>query len=201
MANSPFKKKIVKSFGGKDMEVTEDAFVTLARTFLSNTIIAHKDAKVIHNTFKYLKEQVKDRDTFELQMESFPSWWKRTFKITKWKQMKEEEFRSTIAEEVLKKANWVSEMEVTIIKGIIKRRAKIELKVLNDKIPKTLQKDVIYVLNLDEVHYNAVVPRVVTPKKCEESSKLMNPETKRCVGKTSCKGYEVLYNTERKKGD
>ena len=213
MVQLPLKNRVIKSFDGKDMDIKEDAFVVLVRDFLSKVIKSKKDAKVIGSIYKNLKTQ--NKENLDLVIEGMSTWMQKIVKSSKWSKMTASKFREEIAEEVLKKNNWVSEMEVEIVKNILKRRADIDLRVLNSQLPKTLPKDVIYVMNIDEIHYNAVVrkSRVVNSVSSNGSSsdssgkkntikskrvlcdknKILNPKTNRCVSKTSCKGFEVMY--------
>jgi hypothetical protein len=127
---------------------------------------------------------------------SFPSWFATAFRTLP---KSESTFRAKLAQGMRKTSSWASEIEVRLLQM---KLGKLALVVLNT-VPKKIKfkKRAIYVLNIGEAHYNAIL---VTAKKIEKTAKeckedkVYNETTKRCVSRTSCKGYETLVRNYEK---
>lgn len=172
--------------GTKTKDPGENGFVKLTREALSECIQKKEDRGVIKKVYQTLRVLNKE-DYNIIVASSFPSWFASTFRSLP---PSEETFRDKFAKKILKKTSWVSEIEVTLIRKMIHVRSNWRLVILNSKPTEkwTPKPNEIYVLNLNETHYNAIL--VIKEKQCA-SDKIFNKDTNRCVSKTSCKGYEL----------
>uniref|UniRef100_A0A6C0BF96 OTU domain-containing protein n=1 Tax=viral metagenome TaxID=1070528 RepID=A0A6C0BF96_9ZZZZ len=171
----------------------EEEFVETMRKLLVNLIIQKKDWDIVHNVYQNLK-LLKRTDYITIIQTSFPTWFVSSFSYlpkTEW------DFRKKFAQGVLVKSHWVSEIEVAIVAKMISE-LKYNLQIFN-KLPRkdfVFEPRGLYLLNRNEVHYNAIIvdnTKEKKEKKCNEGQ-ILNPKTRRCVSQTSCKGYEVYYN-------
>jgi hypothetical protein len=189
----------------------ENAFVVLLRKIIAYTIKYKLDNDYIHMC--YINCRSLEKEDWLMFLEGFPTWFSKAFKkIPK----SEDAFRLKIAECILEMGSWASEIEISIIKDMVLSKLKTEIIVLNSVATANATEfnpKFIYLLNIDEVHYNAIIPKkkiikkkqsaVDTTKKCE-AHKILNPPTKRCVlrsgkigkiligGKKKCEAYKIL---------
>lgn len=190
--------RLIKNYQENNLHVEgEEEFVSMMRILLAKLIVEKKDWGIIHDVYQNLKHLDK-RDYTSILKTSFPSWFVAMFRTLP---KTEQVFRNKFANGILSKSNWVSEIEVTIVAKML-QETKFYLHIFTGKslpnkrfafAPKGL-----YLLNLNEVHYNAIIPDLSSNKVCMEG-KILNPVTYRCVLQTSCKGYEVFYNNNMKK--
>lgn len=173
---------------------SEEEFVGFVRERLAKLIETKEDADIIESVYNNLKTFGKP-DYKVVLSSSFPSWFRAAFKTLP---KSEGTFREKFAAGVRDKSSWASEIEVRILRDHFERDGKYQLVILNKRpSPRMkLNKRTIYVLNIGELHYNAVLPSSKVKEEDSEAScppqKVMNPETKRCVSRESCKGYEIL---------
>jgi len=191
-------KHVLRRFGilVKDA-TTEDEFVGAMRNALSDMVLNKKDKHVIRDVYANLL--LMDKDSYKLALaSSFPAWFAKAFKKLP---QSEEAFVAKFAAGVLRTSSWASEIEVRIIQ---ERLRKFKLVILNSKPSKkyVIEDNTIYLLNLGEAHYNALVVYMKdevdkTDAKDKQkqkdcgNDKIYNEKTKRCVKRTSCKGYEL----------
>jgi hypothetical protein len=163
----------------------EDEFVVAIRCHISGLIREEKDKKHIHKLFEKLRED--DTDTYRLILEGMPSWFVRKFP----RQPKDEAmFREAIAHAVSRPSSWASEIDIPIFMRLFNRAMKqqVALRIVY-AVPRRLERNTLYILNLDELHYNYVVDTRV--KQCP-ASKIRNPDTLRCVKVDGRVGTNVL---------
>jgi hypothetical protein len=191
-ASGALKHIIKRLASSANTTMTETEFVKNARETLAHIILHKKDRGVIKNLYKHL--QTLDKATYKTILDtSFPSWFVRSFRTLP---NTEIDFREKLAKNVMIKTHWVSEVEVTLIKRVIESKSSWRLRIINnnDQIPKTpTKKREIVIINVNEVHYMALLPI----KTCPEKTKILNPQTNRCVNKTSCKGFELQLQAMR----
>lgn len=183
-------KHVLRRMTGSSKDDGEESFVRATRALLSDVISTGKDGRIIKNVYNHLKTL--DHVTYkEIITSSFPSWFVKSFKKLP---ETEQEFRATIAKKVLHNSNWVNEIEVRIAQYLIKKQSKWRLEVIHNKPDKKTwnpSANTIYVLNLREAHYNAII-LTKNIKTCA-SGKVLNQDTNRCISNASCKGYEIMY--------
>lgn len=204
--------KFLKRICGKEYSKasTEEEFVIQIREGLSNLILENKDEDEIKSIFNHLHE-LETRDYKEILNSSFPTWFQHAFqKLPK----SERNFRKKFATGIRSMDSWASEIDIRIISKYLSKDLHMDLMILNN-IPsskQTFKPNAVYLLNRSELHYNAIIPKAnrrpipirpspntSRPKTSKSSAEckpthILNPKTKRCVKKTSCKGYEVLAN-------
>lgn len=195
------RKASIRSF-----KCTEEEFVESIRSVLSKLITDKNDKNMVHEVYNNLRVLSKS-DYKEIVHSSFPAWFTSSFSTLP---KTEQEFRTKFARGVAVKSNWVSEIEVAIVAKIL-YELKYHLHIFNNVPSKdfAFKHNAIYLLNRGEVHYNVLIvddndygskDRDIKKQKAKEKEKIckdgtiLNPETKRCVSQTSCKGYEIFYN-------
>jgi len=213
-------KKYVKRFVRKTTPLTvkdatilnEEEFVVFCREMMSKRIYLQKDYDTVKHAYEALKAVDRD-DYLAIINSSFPTWFTRSFTTLPKTQ---DAFRKELAKAVLVKSHWVSQIEVTIMKEILKKELSINLVIFHGSPLKTYKfhKNAVYLINRGEVHYNALVTEISSnsskkPKKPKKPKQLkmvkskkecpathvLNPASNRCVSRTSCKGYEVLVKS------
>lgn len=183
-------------------DYTQDEFVLQYRKLLANVIRRGRDSKITSQVYKQFKQL--DTEDYALVIKSsFPRWFQSRFKTMP---STSKDFKTSFAEGVTYMSHWASEIEVRITQYILRDRIGMELQVLNHlpaandfkPKPKTL-----YVINRDEIHYNALVvsakaktskPKPQPKIKQCDAQKILNPKSNRCVLKTSCTGLRVIYD-------
>lgn len=182
------KRLLLKSY---KEPMTEYEFVKGVRSSISEMISQSKDKGVVKKVYQYLLTL--DKETYATMLDTtFPTWFAKYFaKIPK----NEVSFREKLAKGVSKTTHWVSEIEVTLVKKLIETRSTWRLVVLNnnEQAKRTPKKREIVIINVNEIHYKALLPL----KKCPEITKILNPQTNRCVNKSSCKGFELQLKAMR----
>lgn len=171
----------------------EDEFVVATRRYLSNMVTKHKDSGHIHNMYVKLRDD--DDMTYSIIIEGMPSWFVRKFPK---RPSNEEVFRKEIATAIAKKSSWASEVDIPIFTAVFGKCFKNNLKlvVMNEHhtqngLPKgfKMEKGKVYILNLNETHYNYVVDTRI--KVCIETQ-VRNPQSLRCVKKDGRVGRNML---------
>lgn len=179
---------------------TQTQFVQHFRLGLSKRIVDQKDYGVIKDVYTNLKA-MDSKNYKEIMTSSFPSWIVREFKQLP---KTEASFRKAFAQGVLSMSAWASEIEVRIVNEILKKELKSRLGVFNSPPRSSFQfkKNVLYLINRDELHYNAIVIEDKDLKEkrtdCSEDQ-IRNPDSNRCVSRSSCKGWEVRARASEKK--
>lgn len=175
---------------------TEELFVTEIRKAFAEKLL---NGPFLNDIHAYLREvYVNSRDTYDEIIMAYPSWFTIQFKHMP---SNIETFKKQFSRHILKKSNWVSQIEVEYFKSILEKStrtrssasSKAPLFVIFNKVPsnkKLLDCTTMYILNIDEVHYNYILCRMCTPPK----SKIINPKTKRCVKENGQTGKKLLSN-------
>lgn len=154
-------KKIVTCFLDPDRLVEyrndEELFVKDMRSHLSNRIKKRTDGEVIKNLYRSFRAL--SEEDYALVIDSMPAWMERAFPE---KPKHEGTFRSVISKKVLEKSSWVSEVEVNIVRDTLKHCIgdDLHIVILNTKPDKKtfkMKSKTLYVLNIDEVHYNYLI--------------------------------------------
>ena len=173
----------------------EDTFVSEIRAYISQMIATKKDKHHIQGIFEKLRAD--DDDTYTFILEGLPSWFANKFPK---RPTNEDTFRETIAKCILSKSAWASQIDIPIMLRLFRRcfKGAITLHIVNSvngKAPKTFKPETnkLYLLNLDETHYNYIVPRHIRP--CDVS-KIRNPASRRCVRIEGRVGRKVLKVTD-----
>jgi len=175
---------------------TEELFVTEIRKAFSEKLL---NGPFLNDIHAYLHEvYVNSRDTYDAIIMAYPSWFTVQFKHMP---SNIDTFKKQFSRHVLKKSNWVSQIEVEFFKNILEKRKRSKSSsksssnapqfVIFNKIPsnkKVLDCTTMYILNVDEVHYNYILCRMCTPPK----TKIINTVTKRCVKETGKIGKKLL---------
>jgi hypothetical protein len=178
---------------------TEELFVTEIRKAFA---IKLRNGQFLNNIYAYLHEvYVNSRDTYNEIIMAYPTWFTRHFKHMP---NTLESFKEKFASHILNKKNWVSQIEVEFFKTILTKRMRSsasasstatsskppEFVIFNTLPPKTqvLNCTTMYILNIDEVHYNYILCRMCKPPK----TKIINPVSKRCVSKNGKIGKELI---------
>jgi hypothetical protein len=157
----------------------------------NNNITIRKD--YVRHTYQYLAT-LNSADAYQEVLKSFPHWFIQAF--GEGLPASESEFRATVARAARAMSSWVAEMEVHIVQDLLWEMVKVKLVVLNSyPSPMTYKfdKDALYVINIKEEHYRAIMVLKDKKKKLKAcpDDQLMNPYTARCVKRESCKGYEL----------
>lgn len=160
-------------------------FVHLSRSVISELIRKKEDFDIVKNVYSNLKS-IDAKSYNAILKSSFPSWFVNLFQKLP---QRESIFRSKIVDAVLKRTNWVSEVEVTIFKTLLFMRCKINLHILNKLPLQTFQvgHDSVYIYNIDESHYNAITFQM--SKDCNNDNKTNS--------KTPCRGLRVIVDNNR----
>lgn len=173
----------------------ETDFVKFLRTVLSKRIQSKDDMGVVQEIYAHLSTL--DEDTYNVMLESsFPDWFVEEFKTLP---AKETTFRNKIEKAVKDLTNWAGQLEITLTQQLFSQLVGIHIHIFNHKPAANyrFKKDTIYLLNVREVHYNAIIPatkKSISVKSCPEG-KIINPLSGRCVLKSSCIGLKVLVQT------
>ena len=179
-------KRLIKTY---TPSITENEFVKEVRKSLQEIISTSKDKGIVKDIYQHLKTL--DKASYDTMLDStFPDWFVKYFSKLP---SSEAAFREKLAKGASMKSHWVSEIEVTIIKALIETRSSWRLVVYNnnEQAKGTPKPRHIYIINEGEIHYKALIPRKV----CSKKDTILNPQTNRCVKKTSCKGFELQLNT------
>jgi hypothetical protein len=180
-------------------DVDQDTFVKIVRQGVAARVANGNDYGITRTFFSTLSAM--SREDYNLILEeSFPTWFVRSFRRLP---ATEGAFREKLAKKLTETGSWASEFDITIVKHILKELKK-KLVIFNDRPPKSSYafdkaRNTLYLLNKHEVHYNAIIPQVTKKGDAQSKSskspcaqhKLRNPNTGRCVSKTSCKGWEI----------
>lgn len=176
---------------------SQNDFVILLRIVLSKIIKNQDDSDIIKNVYNTLSEV--DKETYSILIESFPQWFIKNFKKLP---NNEGIFRNKISKEIKEITNWAGEIEVKLVEQLFYRLFKFKLVIINStnlKKEYKFKNNTIYLLNGNEVHYNAILPnikpqfsiKINKTRTCPEG-KILNTVTNRCVLKQSCTGLKVL---------
>lgn len=172
----------------------QNDFIILLRKVLSNEVKEQK-SDIVKNVYNTLSEL--DKNTYNTLIQSFPEWFIKAFKKLP---NNENTFRNKISKEIKELHNWVGEIEVKLTEQLFYKLFKFKIIILNSinlKKEYKFKNNTIYLLNIDEMHYNAIFPNIKPKfvikitKTCPEE-KILNTITNRCVLKTSCTGLKVL---------
>lgn len=162
---------------------SEDEFILALRQFLSQNVAKGNDFNMIHDIYAYLKDL--DNDTFDAYMDSASEWFVETVKPMP---TSEKTFRQRVSKGLQQIGNWANQLELDLIRAFL-NKSKISIHVCNSENTakrfftslSKADKNTLYILNKDEVHYNAIIL----------DEMILNPATNRYVSKHSCKGYEL----------
>ena len=203
--NKRLPQKLLQHTDATDKSYGEDAFVSAYRQHLAYIIRRNQDFKVSSKVYKELRD-LADADYKLILKSSFPRWFQTRFKTLP---PNLSDFKKQFAEGVTQMSNWASEIDVRITKELVRSRlGGLELVIMNQNPPKDFkpQRKTLYLINKNEVHYNALVslkqvtksPQqpTTTPKRCDPATKILNPKSNRCVLKTSCTGLRVVYDAQ-----
>lgn len=176
----------------KTPKVADDTeFATFLRGVVSKRIQEKDDMNIIHEIYTNLNGL--DEDDYAEVLDAFPSWFEDEFETLP---ATETAFRKEIAKAVRVLSNWASQVDITLIQQIFSQQLGINVHIFNKKPSETyrFKSDTIYLLNLDETHYNAIIPNLKKqPKVVEcEPAKILNPLTGRCVLRSGCTGLRVI---------
>jgi hypothetical protein len=156
-------KRVVDQFssiGGYEIEKqpSENEFVKLIRYTLSDMVKYSEDYGIIKDVHKYFKSL--DRETYREVLNAFPDWFERAFRNFKDDESRKR-FRNTFSDSIKKVNNWVTEIEIEIIKNVL-MEAGIVVIVINNNVKRNFvfEPDTIYVLNIGEYHYNSILPKL-----------------------------------------
>jgi hypothetical protein len=183
--------------------ITESRFVSIIRHLLSEYSLK---SKITSNAYKHILDASKDRKSYKLILEFYPEWF---VKLLDTIPENVQDFRLQYSQAILKKSSWISELEILLLQHLFTTRLKTKIHIFANKAPSKKFKfelNTIYLYNLNEVHYNAVLPNLKTKQNRQTTSiqqtslkskvcpdnKILNSKTNRCVLKTSCKGYELI---------
>lgn len=211
-------QNVCRCFLGTDgdrYEHDEDQFVTDVRSTMSQLIKSKKDFGVIHDVYENMKHY--DHELYETVVDGFPGWFVDKFPQ---KPSSEAVMRKAYVENIRDMNAWAGEVEVNIFNHIFSSCVHgVTLEILNSSRRKPLKtvkpkKDHIYIINSNEVHYDALriwypsrgrtasrspppanITTSASPKKTTkdcEKGKIRNPKTGRCVSITGRVGKEVM---------
>lgn len=156
---------------------TEIFFVKKIRENISNRIKKNKDFNITEKVYKSLCEY--DNETYiEVLTILFDSCLENELKTLPKTYNK---FSNIISKNILSLSSWITQIEIEIIQHIIDDHFTFHI---FNKIPTIkLDPNSIYLLNIDEIHYNYILCRKM-------QDKIINPKTRRLVSKdkfTHCK--------------
>ena len=162
---------------------TEELFVTEIRKAFADKL---HNGPFLNDVHAYLRDvYVNSEDTYAEMITAYPSWFAEQFQRIP---RNVDTFKRRFSRHVLNKTNWVSQIEVDYFKSILARqprsrssssKAPPQFVILNT-VPsnkKILDCTTMYILNVDEAHYNYVLCRACAPPR----AKVINPVSKRCV--------------------
>lgn len=132
----------------------EEAFVQGMRSKLSEQIKKRNNKDYIKDLYVYLYGL--DKENYDAITDAFPDWFQRKFhKMPSTLQ----EFRNIYSTEILKKTNWAFQPDIELTRAFLKKCSNLRLEIINNRVPKkySFQHNTLYVLNLNENHYNAVL--------------------------------------------
>tara|TARA_Y100000389_G_scaffold40327_1_gene34894 strand:- start:3935 stop:4564 length:630 start_codon:yes stop_codon:yes gene_type:complete len=148
---------------------TEEYFISRLRSFLSKSIKNGNDFDISENTFISLTSY--DFETYTLIINTLFDESISLILENKPKTLKK--FRNILSKNILLNSTWVTQIEIEIIQKIIDNQ--INLEILH-KIPNyKLNSKTVYLLNINEIHYNYILCRKL------KENKIINPKTKRLV--------------------
>ena len=134
---------------------TEDDFVVCLRKQIAS-FIRTKDPqflKDIFNNWWELRKENKDRTTLRAVFDLQPAWYWTAFKLVA--QDDYAQFKYNVIRAVQDPKNYVGEIEVVIVSELL-NQVGISLSIIDNVMPINPQKNTIYVVNKDNVHYLAV---------------------------------------------
>lgn len=149
---------------------TENFFIKKIRENISNRIKNNEDFNITEKVYKSLCEY--DNETYkEVISILFDSCLENELKMLPKTYYK---FSNIICKNILSLSSWVTQIEIEIIEHIIDGHFTFHI---FNKIPNTkLDSNSIYLLNIDEIHYNYILCRKM-------QNKIINPKTRRLVSK------------------
>lgn len=136
--------------------IREEDFVKSMRHIICRQVRNNKNniTRDIYRNMSYIRQT--DLQTFYMILESFPSWFVRAFRNFP---SNEREFRKVLCQHISKIQSWVSEIEVRLTQEYFEKTHNMKIVILNS-VPKhnmTFKKRTIYLLNISEYHYNAIL--------------------------------------------
>jgi hypothetical protein len=179
---------------------TEELFVTEMRKAFANKLL---HGPYLNDVHAYLRDvYVNSRETYDEIILAYPSWFTEQFKRIP---RNVDTFKRRFSRHVLKKTNWVSQIEVDFFKSILAHQPRIQSHssssssahqqppqfVIFNNLPsnkKALNCTTMYILNVEEAHYNYVLCRSCAPPR----AKVINPITKRCVKTSGRTGKKLI---------
>lgn len=177
----------------------EDVFVAQIRKHISKRIALGKDFNHIHQVYDKLSSD--DDSTFMLIQEGLPTWFQRSVPQ---KPTNEQRFRSIVSKAILLTNSWASEIDIPIFMSLFRRcfGESLRLSIVNFRedtrtgLPPNfkMQKGNVYIVNLDEVHYNYLVHKNINT--CA-GNKVRNPSTRRCIKVDGRVGKRLLHMNAR----
>jgi len=167
---------------------SEDEFVKEARKALATIIV--NDTSTIPAIHAHLRSVYKESpETYSTIIEAYPEWFQKHFaRMPK----RLETLKLKLAKYIVRMNSWVSEIEIRILLDILTAKGKSNSKQLRiiifNQLPSVKAKldcTTIYLLNLEERHYNYILCRDCEPK-------VINPKTKRCIKKNGTRATRIL---------
>ena len=151
--------------------------------YLSKKILKKRDDSVVADVYAHMGSF--SPRTYSAVLESFPDWFQKEFRHYP---TSEKVFREQIAKRILSKQNWANEIDISIVKKIFAKK-QINFTVLNSPIKSFVPRPKnIYILNLNESHYNYLRVKPV----CPDAKDVFNPKTGRCVKASGKIGQSIL---------
>ena len=182
----------------RTIKIDDDTeFSTFLRQKVSQQIQEKDDMNIIHEIYTHLATLSKEDYTEVL--DAFPRWFEEEFESLP---TKENIFRNKFAKGMRKLSNWACQIDISLTQQIFSQQLGINIHIFNQKPAQTyrFKRDTIYILNLDEAHYNAIIPntkhKVTEVKYCKED-KILNPLTGRCVLRKGCTGLRVIVQKHK----
>lgn len=148
-------------YNNQNIEINEEEFVRLARYTLSYLIRSGKDYQIVKRVYKNFETY--DNETFKEVLKSFPQWFNFKFYYIKdynEKIMTTRIFSNTFSESIKENINWVTEIEIEILKNIFSELG-INIVIINNKVKENFlfNDKTIYVMNIRECHYVSILPK------------------------------------------
>jgi hypothetical protein len=177
--------------------IDENEFVRLVRYTLSYLIRSGKDYKIIKSVYNNFESY--DKETFKEVLKSFPAWFNREFLLIKdygEKIMTNKIFRRIISESVKENNNWVSEIEIEIIKNVFLEIG-LCVMIINNSVKENFifNSKTLYVMNIREYHYVSILPKFIKTDLDDgiQFEEFKNDKTKvKTTDKTKVKKVEKL---------
>lgn len=141
---------------GSLIEYEEEQFVKALREKMSTMFRLKNDYSAISNLFENLNAA--SPKSYKLLTQYMPPYYMK--KYQKKKPESEDELRIFIADHVAKNKEWAGELEVMLLKTILKGCGNLEIYSFNDKIPDTIvfnPENTLYLINEGDVHYDYLV--------------------------------------------